>query len=226
MDMAKNKALIVIVIFLLSALWFFFPLWGSDAGNMLFAMRLALPATILAIGGIGLFPRLMTLAFFFCAVGDAMGVIGSFEGQMGGFAIAHLFFICQFVRDIRQSKITRVALTISTLLCLIPLIIAGIKVIPAIRDLPIRIGCIVYALLLCGTLWTSLVRALSEKGERRILPYITALGAFLFLISDFILSWNKFTSHVNYASLYIMTTYYCALLFLFIGTLRPFIKKS
>jgi uncharacterized membrane protein YhhN len=43
------------------------------------------------------------------------------------------------------------------------------------------------------------------------------LGALLFLISDFILSWNKFTSHIPHASLYIMITYYSALFFLFIG---------
>ena len=223
--MAKNKALIVIVAFLLSAAWWFFPFLKPEGGSVLFAIRLALPATLLAIGGIGLLPRLMTLAFCFCAVGDAMGVLGSFEGQMGGFALAHICFICYFIRDIRQSKIKPVVCILSTILCLIPLIIAALKVIPAIRDLPIRVGCNIYALLLCGTLWTSLVRAFSNKGERRILPYLAAFGALLFLVSDFILSWNKFTSHVNHASLYIMTTYYLALLLLFIGTLRPLTPK-
>ena len=112
------------------------------------------------------------------------------------------------------------------MLCLIPLVIASIKVIPAVHDLPLRIGCIIYALLLCGTLWTTLVRALADKGHRRILPFTATLGAMLFLVSDFILSWNKFTSHVNHASLYIMTTYYLALLFLFVGTLQPIITES
>lgn len=185
---------------------------------MWFAMRLALPAIILTLGGIGLIPRLMTIGFLFCAVGDAMGVIGSFEGQMGGFAIAHICFISQFVKDIRQSKPFVITLIISTLLCLIPLVIAAIKVIPAIHDLPIRIGCIVYALLLCSTFWTSLVRAFSVRKGKTLLLYLTALGALLFLVSDFILSWNKFTSHIPHASLCIMTTYYSALLFLFIGS--------
>lgn len=216
--MAKNKALIVIVVFLLSALWFFFPLCKVESGNVWFAMRLALPAIILTLGGIGLIPRLMTMGFLFCAVGDAMGVIGSFEGQMGGFAIAHICFISQFVKDIRQSKPSVITLIISTLLCLIPLVIAAIKVIPAIHYLPIRIGCIVYALLLCGTFWTSLVRAFSVRKGKTLLLYLTALGALLFLVSDFILSWNKFTSHIPHASLCIMTTYYSALLFLFVGS--------
>ena len=49
---------------------------------------------------------------------------------------------------------------------------------------------------------------------------IAAIGGLLFLFSDFVLSWNKFTEHIPHASLYIMSTYYAALLCLFIGTLR------
>ena len=226
MDMAKNKIIIVITFFLLSALWFFFPLWKVESGNVWFAMRLALPAIILTLGGIGFLPRFMTMGFLFCAVGDVMGVIGSFEGQMGGFAFAHIYFISQFVKDIRKSILHSSSfilnLIIVILLCLFPLAIAFIKVIPAISDLPIRLGCIVYALLLCGTFGTSILRFLSYSSplSRELEKGFGVLGALLFLISDFILSWNKFTSHISHASLYIMITYYGALFFLFIGTLK------
>lgn len=220
MDMAQNKAIAVITIFLLAAVWFFVPVGRPEGTSLLFAMRLALPAVILALGGIGLIPRLMTVGFFFCAVGDAMGVIGSFEGQMGGFAIAHICFICQFARDIRRAKPKPAVYIITTLLCLMPLVLAAQKVIPAIQNLPIRIGCIVYALLLTGTVWTSIVRIFSEQSDKKLLTSIAAAGGLLFLVSDFVLSWNKFTAHIPSASLYIMTTYYAALLFLFIGTLH------
>ena len=210
----------VVVAFLLAATWFFVPVGKPDGESLLFAMRLALPAALLALGGIGLVSRPMTAGFCFCAVGDAMGVMGSFEGQMGGFAVAHICFICQFMRDIRRSTPKLAVFVITALLCSLPLVLAALKIIPAIHDLPIRIGCIFYALLLTGTAWTGIVRAVSPRNVRSFLPFIAALGGLLFLVSDFVLSWNKFTEHIPHASLYIMSTYYAALLFLFVGTLR------
>lgn len=218
-----NKGIRIIVTvasFLLAAGWFFVPVGKPDGESVLFAMRLAFPAALLALGGIGLVPGLMTVGFCFCAVGDAMGVIGSFEGQMGGFAVAHLCFICQFLKCILQSRPGRAAFVFTALLCSPALVLAALKIIPAIHDLPIRIGCIVYALLLTGTAWTGIVHAVSDRNGRNALPFACGVGGLLFLVSDFILSWNKFTEHIPHASFYIMSTYYAALLCLFIGTLR------
>lgn len=208
-----------IVAFLLAALWFFFPLEGPGEEYLLFAMRLALPAILLAAGSIGLLPCQMTFGFIFCAIGDAMGVIGSFEGQMGGFAIAHICFILLFFKDIRGGKTHPSAYLLTTFLCFVPLILAAIKVLPAIQDLPLRIGCAIYALLLSGTMWTSIIRTQSIQAGK-VIPVVAALGGSFFLISDFILAWNKFTAHISNASILIMSTYYAALLFLFVGTLR------
>ena len=215
----RIRTIIVIVAFLLAAGWFFFPVWEPETNYLLFTLRLALPAILLALGGIGLIPLLMTLGFFFCAIGDAMGVLGSFEGQMAAFALAHICFIWYFVKCIWKPH--PVAIGATTLLCLVPLALAAKKIIPAIHNTPIRIGCIIYALLLTGTVWTSIIRAFFEKRSRNALPLVAAIGALLFLVSDFILSWNKFTERIPHASLYIMTTYYAALLLLFIGTLLP-----
>ena len=206
--------------FLFSAGWFFVPVGRPDGESLLFAMRLTLPAALLALGSIGLVPGPMTVAFCFCAIGDAMGVLGSFEGQLSEFAVAHIFFIIHFVRDTRWSKPQNSALVITALFCSLPLVLAALKIIPAIHDLPIRIGCIVYALLLIGTAWTGIVRAVSVRNGWVSLPVVAAIGGLLFLVSDFILSWNKFTEHIPHASFYIMSTYYAALLCLFIGTLQ------
>lgn len=208
----------VIVSFLLAAAWFFFPIGKSEGESLLFAMRLALPAVVLAVGSLWLRPRLMMMAFWFCALGDAMGVLGSFEGQMGSFALAHICFIYYFIKGIRDGKRQSAMLVLTTLLCLLPFVIAALKVIPAISNLPIRIGCSVYAILLSGTVWTTIVRAFSSPCGRRAFPLLAAIGATSFLVSDFILAWNKFTAHVPHASLYIMSTYYAALLLLFVGT--------
>ena len=106
------RTYIVAVIFLLAALWYFFPI-AKDA-SLIFRMRLALPAAILALGGIGLLPRLISWGFVFCTIGDAMGVAGSFEGQMGGFAVAQICFIAQFVKDIRQGKVSHAGFIIAS----------------------------------------------------------------------------------------------------------------
>lgn len=219
MDKKRIQLCATIIAFLLAALWFFFPLGGPSEGNLLFAMRLALPAILLTAGSIGLLPRQMTFGFLFCAIGDAMGVIGSFEGQMGSFAIAHICFILFFLKDIRSGKIQPSAFLFTTLLCSLPLILATVKVLPAIQDLLIRIGCAIYALLLSGTMWTSIIRTQSVLSGK-VIPVVAALGGSFFLISDFILAWNKFTAHIPNASFLIMSTYYAALLFLFVGTLR------
>ena len=214
----RIRTLLVIIAFLLAAGWFFYPVGKPEGESLLFALRLALPAALLTLGGIGLIPALMTFGFIFCAIGDAMGVLGSFEGQMAGFALAHICFISYFAKSIRKPH--PVVLVATTLLCLFPLVLAALKVIPQVHELPIQIGCSVYALLLTGTVWTSIVRAFSIKNGRKALPYVAAIGALLFLISDFVLSWNKFTARIPHASLYIMTTYYAALLLLFVGTLK------
>ena len=96
--------LAVIICYLLASAWFFFPIGKPEGGSMLFAMRLALPAIVLAMGSFWMRPKLLMMAFWFCALGDVMGVLGCFEGQMGGFALAHICFISFFGRAIRRAK--------------------------------------------------------------------------------------------------------------------------
>jgi hypothetical protein len=216
----------VIVSFLLAAAWFFFPIGKPEGGSLLFSMRLALPAIVLAVGSLWQRPKWMMMAFWFCALGDAMGVLGSFEGQMGGFALAHICFILYFIIYIRKGNAQPVVMVAVSSVCLIPLLIAAWKVIPAVQFLPIRIGCSVYALLLIGTVWTSAVRAFSVCDGRKVFPLLAALGGVSFLVSDFVLAWNKFTEHIPNASLCIMTTYYAALLLLFVGSCNFSSKKT
>ena len=223
----------VIVCFLLAAVWFFCPVGKPEGGSVLFAMRLALPAIVLAVGSLWLRPKLMMMAFWFCALGDAMGVLGSFEGQMGGFALAHICFICFFGGEIRRAKehpFLIVTIAIASLICLVPLGFAAWKVIPAIPDLPIRIGCSVYALLLTATMWTAIVREYTVPFDWISNTSKAVYGAVAFLASDLILAWNKFVEYNPHASFYIMFTYYCALFLLYEGVesdeKRQSIKKN
>ncbi len=177
---------ITIVVFFISVLWYFFPIGSGFFPTDMFALRLELPAAALAFGGVGLLPWVITLGFVFCTVGDAMGVAGSFEGQMGGFAIAQICFIMQFIKEIRQyvktytqHKYSSVGPVIATLICMVPLIFAARNILPEVGEMHLRIGCVVYALLLLTTVWTSIVRAFFLK------KYVAMIGCIIFLISDF-----------------------------------------
>jgi len=235
----EPQRLLVTLLFLLAAAWFFFPVGAPQEMSTLFALRLAMPAALLTLGGIGLLPWLMTAGFLFCAVGDTMGVLGSFEGQMGGFAVAHVCFIVWLTKEIKRTRrgaapqdppLFASPYIYITPLCLVPLFVAAVRIIPAIHDVPIRVGCGIYALLLTGTMWTAWQRMASsarrDKGSTKGWPLLTALGATLFLVSDFVLSWNKFVQSVPNSSLLIMSTYYAALLLLFMGETGKNKKKS
>lgn len=218
---ANFQKCLTTILFLLFVILYFISRGYGNFGCDPLTFSLALPAAVLALGGIGLLPGLITVGFVFCTVGDAMGVAGSFEGQIGGFAIAQVCFISQFVKEIRQYAkvdlrhgVRPAVLIIATLVCLIPLFFAARNILPEVKSLPIRIGCIVYALLLLSSVWTSIVRAFSLR------KYMAMIGCIIFLISDLTIAWNKFTDHIPNAGIYIMATYYTALILIFYGTLR------
>ena len=82
------------------------------------------------------------------------------------------------------------------LTCIIPHVPAGVT----------RIGCVIYAVLICSMLAMSM----SQRHG------LFALGAALFLFSDIILSWHRFVSPVPYSKYLIMITYYSGQLILWL----------
>ena len=52
--------------------------------------KLALPVALLFLASFKLLPWQMTFAMFFSCLGDYMGAVGNFMGQMGAFALAHV----------------------------------------------------------------------------------------------------------------------------------------
>ena len=221
---ASKRTIIVTILYVLAVAWYFFPIGAPQEKSLLFSLRLALPAAILTLGGMGLLPWLMTAGFFFCAAGDVMGVLGSFEGQMGGFAIAHICFISWFARQsakAREGNKRGFSLFIISLLCLVPLVVAAFWILPEVHDTILRLGCAIYSLLLTGTLWAAWAQfaSLPSSSQRRM-ALLAALGATLFLLSDFILAWNRFVNSIPNSRILIMSTYYAALLLLFAGTLK------
>lgn len=221
MKIQSVRALSIVTgLFFLAVLWFFIPVGIKFFEPIWFAMRLTLPAAILTLGSIRFHPLLIALGYGFCTFGDAMGVIGSFEGQMGGFALAQICFTIQFITETRQDYRTIpkrhtliAAIIVAAVVCIPTFILVSETVLSAINNQTILIGCTIYSLLLLSTVGSSIIRAFVTK------RYIALVGCGLFMCSDFTLAWNKFTEHIPHASFYIMTTYYAALLLIFIGTI-------
>ena len=73
--------------------------------------KVSFPLIILSVAGLWLLPWQMLLAMIFSAAGDYMGSCGNFIGQMGFFALAHVwlitFFISRYRRKVeRDGKLT------------------------------------------------------------------------------------------------------------------------
>lgn len=146
---------------------------------------------------------LMAYGLVFSALGDWQGTEGNFFRQMALFGLAHIAYICYFASRLKNKDSEKARWT--TWLCILIGLIALIKVVPMVPSGTLRSGVIVYCLLILAMLRMALL-------QRDIW---FALGAALFVISDFILAWNKFVSPINYASWCIMIPYYGAQWLLF-----------
>ncbi len=195
--------------------------------------RIAYPVASLALMGayLGLDLKFV-LAFLFSCTGDAMGAYGSFAGQMGYFAAAHIFLIWAFAERLRKNRKSlvvtgetavgaqngggedfldsRVWKTLVGLTVAAVLVFAFALVIPNVPDGVLRIGCAVYAVLISTMFALSLVQR----------SPLFAVGAALFLISDMILSWNRFVGPVTAERWLIMVPYYLGQLLLWLGACR------
>ena len=131
-----------------------------------------------------------------------MGAYGSFFGQMGYFAAAHIILIWAFAEELWKVRKTLVGLAVTA-----ALVFAFALVIPKVPEPWLQIGCGVYAVLITAMFGLSLMQR----------SPLFAIGAALFLISDMILSWNKFIGPVAAEKWLIMVPYYLGQLLIWLG---------
>lgn len=236
MKQNKNdrKVIYISLIFIVLAAMYFMPAsaLGQTFPEKVVRFRIAYPVAALALMGayLGMGWKFV-LAFLFSCTGDAMGAYGSFFGQMGYFAAAHVMLIWAFAEgllkgrrgadgkitgrkvaaspngeaeDFRNSRIWKalIGLTVAAVL-----IFAFALVIPSVPEAALQIGCGVYAVLIAAMFGLSLMQR----------SPLFAVGAALFLISDMILSWNKFVGPVTAERWLIMVPYYLGQLLLWLG---------
>ena len=199
-------ALIASGLYLCATLLFFLPVE--------YPHKITYCVSILTAASLWLCPWQITLALLFSTVGDHMGSCGNFLGQMGFFAIAHIFYIAYFTgryfhRVEPDRKLTGKAKGYLAMVafCTIALLCASFfRIAPEAPAGIIRIGVCIYSVIIS----IMMVAAMLQRSS------LFALGAILFVFSDFILAWNKFVEPVPYRHYLVLVSYFLAQWLLFI----------
>lgn len=212
----KPTVILVSLLFLALSILFFSPVSIPH--------KVTFPLALLFIASLWLLPWQMSMAMLFSALGDYFGSCNNFILQMSFFAFAHVFMIWFFTqRYFRKvemdGKLTDKAkgYMATILFCSIALLsFIFMKVVPAAEPGVIRIGVGIYACLICGMMVTALMQRSS----------LFAVGAILFVFSDFIIAWHKFIEPVPYRKYLVMVTYYLAQWLLFVRSSPYRIKNQ
>lgn len=204
-DKSNRKIIYISLIFIVLAAMYLMPAAALEQmlPEKVVRFRIAYPVATLALLGAYLgMEWKFVLAFLFSCTGDAMGAYGSFFGQMGYFALAHILLIWAFAEELWKVRKTLVGLAVTA-----ALVFAFALVIPKVPEPGLQIGCGVYAVLITAMFGLSLMQR----------SPLFAIGAALFLISDMILSWNKFVGPVTAEKWLIMVPYYLGQLLIWLG---------
>lgn len=204
-DKSDRKIIYISLIFIVLAVMYLMPSAALEQmlPEKVVRFRIAYPVAALALMGayLGMGWKFV-LAFLFSCTGDAMGAYGSFFGQMGYFAAAHIILIWAFAEELWKVRKILVGLAVTA-----ALVFAFALVIPKVPEPWLQIGCGVYAVLITAMFGLSLMQR----------SPLFAIGAALFLISDMILSWNKFVGPVTAEKWLIMVPYYLGQLLIWLG---------
>lgn len=199
-------ALVATGLFLICAIMHFLPLEVPG--------KIAFPMGVMAVASIWLCPWQITLALLFSALGDWAGSCSSFLLHMGLFAAGHICYIIFFVKryfrkvepDFKLTAKAKGYLTMIVFCTMALMATVFVRIVPCAPAGIIRTGTGIYACLIC----TMLVMALLQRSS------LYALGAVLFVFSDFILAWNMFVGPVPDSRFLIMIPYYAAQWLIFI----------
>lgn len=154
---------------------------------------------------------LFLAAIFFCWVGDVLLLFKPelfFIAGLVAFLTGHVLYILCYQR-MRLSESKNPLLGPQKVRFALPIILAGtglvVVLFPVLGDL--KIPVMVYALVITIMALQALFRFGYTTNKSFALVFI---GAILFMVSDSLLAINKFLMPIQFASLFIMTTYMVA----------------
>lgn len=177
-------------------------------------LMMAWPLALLAFASVRTHSVKLTIAFFFSALGDIMGIMDFLLPQMGFFAVAHCFLIWFFVHryftkinpERRLSRKNIGYITAASLCVAVIVVYAIATIVPAVPSPTIKAGVVIYSFVIGSMLFTALM-------QRSILY---AVAAVLFVFSDMVIAWNSFIAPVPNERYVIMVTYYLAQLLFYL----------
>lgn len=144
--------------------------------------------------------RLLALALAFCAAGDVLLDLSPalFAAGLGAFLLAHLTYICLFVRNrtLRGLPDGRTVVAVLTILAFSAALSAWI--VPSVGELAVPV--VLYICALTGMVCTAILARFRQ-------PWV-AIGAILFLVSDSLLAIHKFKEPVPLRDYLVWSTYY------------------
>ena len=138
-------------------------------------------------------------ALFLSAIGDYQGSEHNFILQVLFFALAHIFYVVDFLPKRNLSKRNKYVASIPYIYAVAFLILLISHMNHAVE----MVAVVIYALIIATMGASALVMEIKHKWW-----YIIA--AVLFIFSDSVIVYNKYIEHIPNASLWIMTTYYAA----------------
>lgn len=215
----KTKTLTSTAVFFALAALFYLPISIPH--------KLVFPVASIFVASLWLTPWQICAALFFSALGDWFGTCGNFLAQMGSFAVGHVFYIWFFVKRYlskveHDRKLTGRAKGYLAMLVVMTAGLLSVVFTQVVPEAPAgleRAGASIYAVIISAMLFTALLQRST----------LYALGAVLFVFSDFILAWHRFVEPVPYRHYLVLVSYFLAQWLLFvrstpyrIASLRPF----
>lgn len=204
----RNRILVALTIFVITALMYFIP-------QVSIPHKICLPLLCLGLFSIGIAPWQITVALLFSALGDLSGSFKygadastdfiAFVGQMLFFALAHVFYVTFFLSQAlknkkKAQKSDGIYLGVVLVVCVALIYIVMDKVVPCVESPVLSICVTCYACIITVMLFTALMQK----------DLIFGIGAALFVASDFTLAWNMFVSPIPGETYLIMVPYYLA----------------
>lgn len=167
-----------------------------------FRWSVALPAAFAAVATVSAARRggiWIPLALAASAAGDVMGAQNMFFGQVGFFAVAHIFFICDFCRCMALSR--RRLFGVAALA--VPTFGYAAFVVGRAGQPAVGAAVAVYSVIIFGMA----ASAVMQK-RTRYAWYVAA--ALLFVASDSMIAYGIAGGRIPNSTVWIMTSYYAA----------------
>ena len=183
---------VAVAIYLVLAVVFFAIRGWFVAVPTLFAAVAA--ATNIKDGGI-----MIPLALLASAAGDYAGSTGNFIMQVAFFAVAHIFYICDFLPRRESSRSNA---RYATLLAVVTISYLGF-VLSHIESQAEFVAVAIYGFIIYMMGATAIFQQRPNKWW-----YVAA--ALLFILSDSLIVFGKYIAPIPNRSLWVMTTYYAA----------------